>query len=77
MKSNDYVVVNQENERVMFKNMDFYYKRGIPYYGEVSAWKDTFRSKLPEVQHDGPCVALGQQWVSLDSVLTTSHDNAA
>uniref|UniRef100_A0A672UJV5 Ovostatin n=1 Tax=Strigops habroptila TaxID=2489341 RepID=A0A672UJV5_STRHB len=49
-KSNDYVAVNQENDRVRFKNMDLYYKRGIPYYGEVGAWKDTFRSKLPEVQ---------------------------
>ncbi|KFQ45627.1 Ovostatin, partial [Nestor notabilis] len=36
MKSNDYVAVNQERDRVMFKNMDFYYKRGIPYYGEIA-----------------------------------------
>ncbi|NXD73285.1 OVOS protein, partial [Eolophus roseicapillus] len=36
MKSNDYVAVNQENDRVMFKNMDLYYKRGIPYYGEIT-----------------------------------------
>uniref|UniRef100_A0A8C6JTV4 Uncharacterized protein n=1 Tax=Melopsittacus undulatus TaxID=13146 RepID=A0A8C6JTV4_MELUD len=36
MKSNDYVAVNQENDRVMFKNMDFYYKRGIPYCGEIT-----------------------------------------
>ncbi|KFQ69904.1 Ovostatin, partial [Phaethon lepturus] len=35
MKGYDYVAVNQENDRVMFKNMDFYYKRGIPYYGEI------------------------------------------
>ncbi|XP_014795623.1 PREDICTED: ovostatin-like [Calidris pugnax] len=36
MKSHDYVAVNEENDRVMFKNMDSYYKRGIPYYGEIS-----------------------------------------
>lgn len=35
MKGYDYVAVNEENDRVMFKNMDLYYKRGIPYYGEV------------------------------------------
>ncbi|KFM08371.1 Ovostatin, partial [Aptenodytes forsteri] len=35
MKTYDYVAVNQENDRVMFKNMDLYYKRGIPYYGEI------------------------------------------
>ncbi|KFU93667.1 Ovostatin, partial [Chaetura pelagica] len=36
MKDNDYVAVNEENDRVMFKNMDPYYKRGIPYYGEIA-----------------------------------------
>ncbi|XP_009560763.2 ovostatin [Cuculus canorus] len=36
MKDDDYIAVNQENDRVMLKNMDFYYKRGIPYYGEIS-----------------------------------------
>ncbi|KAM6309763.1 ovostatin-like [Podargus strigoides] len=36
MKGYDYVSVNQENDRVMFRNMDLYYKRGIPYYGEIS-----------------------------------------
>ncbi|NXF53487.1 OVOS protein, partial [Oceanites oceanicus] len=36
MKGYDYVAVSQENDRVMFKNMDLYYKRGIPYYGEVA-----------------------------------------
>ncbi|NXC13934.1 OVOS protein, partial [Corythaeola cristata] len=36
MKGYDYVAVNQENDRMMFKNMDFYYKRGIPYYGEIA-----------------------------------------
>ncbi|NWH53133.1 OVOS protein, partial [Fregata magnificens] len=36
MKGYDYVAVNQENDRVMFKNMDLYYKRGIPYYGEIT-----------------------------------------
>ncbi|NWI30210.1 OVOS protein, partial [Sula dactylatra] len=36
MKGYDYVAVNQENDRVMFKNMDLYYKRGIPYYGEIA-----------------------------------------
>ncbi|XP_010167737.1 ovostatin [Antrostomus carolinensis] len=36
MKGYDYVAVNQENDRVMFKNMDHYYKRGIPYYGEIA-----------------------------------------
>ncbi|KFU99308.1 Ovostatin, partial [Pterocles gutturalis] len=35
MKGYDYVAVNQEDDRVMFKNMDLYYKRGIPYYGEI------------------------------------------
>ncbi|KAF1433717.1 Ovostatin, partial [Spheniscus demersus] len=35
MKAYDYVAVNQEDDRVMFKNMDLYYKRGIPYYGEI------------------------------------------
>ncbi|NXT78497.1 OVOS protein, partial [Zapornia atra] len=36
MKSYDYVAVNQENDRIMFNNMDLYYKRGIPYYGEIT-----------------------------------------
>ncbi|KFO93272.1 Ovostatin, partial [Buceros rhinoceros silvestris] len=36
MKGYDYVSVNQENERAIFKNMDTYYKRGIPYYGEIT-----------------------------------------
>ncbi|NXJ98384.1 OVOS protein, partial [Corythaixoides concolor] len=36
MKGYDYVAVNQENDRMMFKNMDLYYKRGIPYYGEIA-----------------------------------------
>ncbi|KFQ32875.1 Ovostatin, partial [Mesitornis unicolor] len=35
MKGYDYVAVNQEKDRMMFKNMDHYYKRGIPYYGEI------------------------------------------
>lgn len=37
IKDYDYVAVNQENDRVMFRNMDLYYKRGIPYFGEVSS----------------------------------------
>ncbi|NWQ81429.1 OVOS protein, partial [Columbina picui] len=36
MKGYDYVAVNEENDRVFFKNMDVYYKRGIPYYGEIT-----------------------------------------
>uniref|UniRef100_A0A8C4JI23 OVOS protein n=1 Tax=Dromaius novaehollandiae TaxID=8790 RepID=A0A8C4JI23_DRONO len=36
MKDSDYVPVVQENDRVMFKNMDRYYKRGIPYFGQVT-----------------------------------------
>ncbi|XP_066031649.1 ovostatin-like [Chamaea fasciata] len=36
MKANDYVSVSQENDRVMFRNMDSYYKRGLPYHGEVT-----------------------------------------
>ncbi|NXM83392.1 OVOS protein, partial [Oenanthe oenanthe] len=36
MKAYDYVSVNQENDRVQFRNMDTYYKRGIPYHGEVT-----------------------------------------
>ncbi|NXW83855.1 OVOS protein, partial [Alopecoenas beccarii] len=36
MKGYDYVAVNEENDRVIFKNMDPYYKRGIPYYGEIT-----------------------------------------
>jgi len=37
MKNYDYVAVSQENDRVMFRNMDQYYRRGIPYFGEVSS----------------------------------------
>ncbi|NXO19879.1 OVOS protein, partial [Cisticola juncidis] len=36
MKAYDYVSVNQENDQVMFRNMDSYYKRGIPYHGEIT-----------------------------------------
>ncbi|NXW60108.1 OVOS protein, partial [Eurystomus gularis] len=36
MKGYDYIAVSQENNRVMFTNMDRYYKRGIPYYGEIT-----------------------------------------
>ncbi|NXW72503.1 OVOS protein, partial [Hirundo rustica] len=36
MKAYDYVSVNQENDQVMFTNMDSYYKRGIPYHGEIT-----------------------------------------
>ncbi|NWQ66218.1 OVOS protein, partial [Neopipo cinnamomea] len=36
MKGYDYVAVNRENDEVLFKNMDSYYKRGIPYYGEIT-----------------------------------------
>ncbi|NXM78015.1 OVOS protein, partial [Serilophus lunatus] len=36
MKGYDYLAVNQENDQVLFKNMDPYYKRGIPYYGEIT-----------------------------------------
>ncbi|XP_059672346.1 ovostatin [Gavia stellata] len=36
MKGYGYVAVNEENDRVMFKNTDLYYKRGIPYYGEIA-----------------------------------------
>ncbi|NWY63554.1 OVOS protein, partial [Erithacus rubecula] len=36
MKAYDYVSVNRENDRVQFRNMDSYYKRGIPYHGEVT-----------------------------------------
>ncbi|NXY89281.1 OVOS protein, partial [Alcedo cyanopectus] len=36
MKNYDYVAVNQEINRVRFKNMDVYYKRGIPYSGEIT-----------------------------------------
>lgn len=35
MKAYDYVSVNQGNDQVLFRNMDSYYKRGIPYHGEV------------------------------------------
>ncbi|NXJ71585.1 OVOS protein, partial [Rostratula benghalensis] len=36
MKGYDYIAVNEDNDRVMFKHMDRYYKRGIPYYGEIA-----------------------------------------
>ncbi|NWZ38433.1 OVOS protein, partial [Brachypodius atriceps] len=36
MKAYDYVSVNQENDQVMFRYMDSYYKRGIPYHGEIT-----------------------------------------
>ncbi|NWT52558.1 OVOS protein, partial [Erythrocercus mccallii] len=36
MKASDYVSVYQENDQVMFRNMDSYYKRGIPYHGEIT-----------------------------------------
>ncbi|NXU31251.1 OVOS protein, partial [Thalassarche chlororhynchos] len=36
MKGYDYIAVSQENDRVMFQNMDLYYKRGIPYNGEIT-----------------------------------------
>ncbi|NWS84241.1 OVOS protein, partial [Toxostoma redivivum] len=36
MKAYDYVSVNRENDQVLFRNMDAYYKRGIPYHGEIT-----------------------------------------
>ncbi|NWV20386.1 OVOS protein, partial [Origma solitaria] len=36
MKAYDYVSVTQENDQVLFRNMDSYYKRGIPYHGEIT-----------------------------------------
>ncbi|NWV78467.1 OVOS protein, partial [Dasyornis broadbenti] len=39
MKAYDYVSVNQENDQVFFRNMDSYYKRGIPYHGEITVTK--------------------------------------
>ncbi|NXT66031.1 OVOS protein, partial [Chaetops frenatus] len=36
MKAYDYVSVNQDNDQVQFRNMDSYYKRGIPYHGEIT-----------------------------------------
>ncbi|NWX18238.1 OVOS protein, partial [Aegotheles bennettii] len=36
IKDNDYITVSEENDRVMFRNMDLYYKRGIPYHGEIT-----------------------------------------
>ncbi|NWX36500.1 OVOS protein, partial [Notiomystis cincta] len=36
MKAYDYVSVNQEHDQVLFRNMDSYYKRGIPYHGEIT-----------------------------------------
>ncbi|XP_032603201.3 ovostatin [Taeniopygia guttata] len=36
MKAYDYVSVNQGNDQVQFRNMDSYYKRGIPYHGEIT-----------------------------------------
>ncbi|XP_041317857.1 ovostatin-like [Pyrgilauda ruficollis] len=35
-KAYDYVSVNQGNDQVLFRNMDSYYKRGIPYHGEIT-----------------------------------------
>ncbi|XP_050799023.1 ovostatin-like [Gopherus flavomarginatus] len=31
----DYISIYQARERIWFANMDTYYKRGIPYYGEI------------------------------------------
>ncbi|NWI40320.1 OVOS protein, partial [Picathartes gymnocephalus] len=39
MKAYDYVSVNQDNDQVQFRNMDSYYKRGIPYHGEITVTK--------------------------------------
>ncbi|NXR25210.1 OVOS protein, partial [Cinclus mexicanus] len=36
MKAYDYVSVKRENDQVLFRNMDSYYKRGIPYHGEIT-----------------------------------------
>ncbi|NXO78949.1 OVOS protein, partial [Sitta europaea] len=36
MKAYDYISVNQEKDQVLFRNMDSYYKRGIPYHGEIT-----------------------------------------
>ncbi|NXU11553.1 OVOS protein, partial [Pardalotus punctatus] len=36
IKAYDYVSVTQENDQVLFRNMDSYYKRGIPYHGEIT-----------------------------------------
>ncbi|OWK54561.1 Ovostatin [Lonchura striata] len=36
MKTYDYVSVNQGNDQVQFRNIDSYYKRGIPYHGEIT-----------------------------------------
>ncbi|XP_036245821.1 ovostatin-like [Molothrus ater] len=36
MKAYDYVSVNQGNDQVLFRNMDSYYKRGIPYHGVIT-----------------------------------------
>ncbi|NXG23880.1 OVOS protein, partial [Grallaria varia] len=36
MKGYDYVAVNQDNDQMRFRNMDPYYKRGIPYNGEIT-----------------------------------------
>ncbi|NWT16940.1 OVOS protein, partial [Vireo altiloquus] len=36
MKAYDYVSVNQGNDQVLFRHMDSYYKRGIPYHGEIT-----------------------------------------
>ncbi|NWW16489.1 OVOS protein, partial [Falcunculus frontatus] len=36
MKAYDYVSVSQGNDQVLFRNMDSYYKRGIPYHGEIT-----------------------------------------
>ncbi|XP_059694373.1 ovostatin-like [Haemorhous mexicanus] len=36
MEAYDYVSVSQGNDQVLFRNMDSYYKRGIPYHGEIT-----------------------------------------
>ncbi|NXI15467.1 OVOS protein, partial [Irena cyanogastra] len=36
IKAYDYVSVNQGNYQVLFRHMDSYYKRGIPYHGEIT-----------------------------------------
>ncbi|NWT83043.1 OVOS protein, partial [Lanius ludovicianus] len=36
IKAYDYISVSQENDQVLFRNMDSYYKRGIPYHGEIT-----------------------------------------
>ncbi|XP_074851267.1 ovostatin-like [Carettochelys insculpta] len=36
----EYVSIYQDRERLWFKNMDTYYKRGIPYFGEIQVEKE-------------------------------------